>query len=1183
MSSPEPPSTTPPQQVVNFRRDYNRWVASETMEDYALRFTPRSFRQWSEWRVANTAFGAASFLILEAVGATLLVQHGFVNAALAILATGLIIFCAGLPISVYAARHGVDMDLLTRGAGFGYLGSTITSLIYACFTFIFFALEAAVMAYALELAFDIPPAWGYVLCALVVIPLVGHGVTAISRLQIWTQGLWLTLLFVPLGFVLWRSPVTLAGLMAYGGEQGQAPGFSALGFGAGLTVGIALITQMGEQADYLRFMPEKKPGHAARWWSGLLLGGPGWVLMGVAKMLAGTVLGWLALQLMVPAERAVDPNQMYLVAWEHVFPHYGWAVAATALFVLVSQLKINVTNAYAGSLAWSNFFSRITHSHPGRVVWVVFNTAIALVLMELNVLQALGHVLGLYSNIAIAWMMTVVADLVINKPLGLSPRGIEFRRAHLYDINPVGVGAMGVASALSVAAHLGAFGDMAQAWSAMIALVTAMLVSPLIAWATGGRYYLARRTPAARAVAAAHGLSHDGMDGGRALRQTRRCTVCEGSFEPEDMAACPAYGGLICSLCCTLDARCDDQCKPQARLAVQWLALLQRLLPARLATPLRNGLAHYLLLMALVLPALAALFGGLYALGRRTLADLDLDAASAVAPLLRAGFGQAFLLMLALAGVAAWWLVLAQRGRQLAQEESRRQTQTLHAQAGALQAQAQALQQEVASHRRTDTALQQAKASADAANQAKSRYITAISHELRTPLNSILGYAQLLDDDPAMPAHRRDAVKVIRRGGDHLLGLIDGTLDIARIESGRLRLEPAPMHFNEVIDELVQMFEAQAEGRGLGFVVQRSGRLPALVRADEKRLRQILINLLGNAVKFTRAGQVTLRVDYAREMARFEVEDTGPGMLDAELQRVFEPFQRGSAAGGNAVGGTGLGLTIARMLTGLMGGELSVRSTPGLGSCFTVRLYLPELHAGDSPRARPVNQRRPTGYEGPRQRLLVVDNEATDRALLAERLQPLGFELLQADSGEAALALLAREPVQAIFLDLAMPGIDGWATLHALRAEGLSDAPVAIVSANAFDKGLDNDLGIAPEDFLVKPVRLAELLQWLQRRLQLQWQHAPDDDSAAAATSAAMIPLLPPPREELAALLELVRLGYLRGIQRKLDSLALDHPGSAAYLDRLHQLAKGFQLDSLQQMIQRALDKPNATPPTDAG
>ena len=1165
MNLADTPATAPPaeatQQVVTFRRDYNRWVARETMEDYALRFTPRSFRQWSPARVANTAFGAASFLILEAVGATLLVQYGFTNAALAILATGLIIFLAGLPISVYAARYGVDMDLLTRGAGFGYLGSTITSLIYACFTFIFFALEAAVMAYALELAFDIPPAWGYGLCALVVIPLVTHGVTAISRLQVWTQPVWLILLVLPIAFVVVKSPDELVGLASYGGADGSHVGFALPAFGAALTVGIALITQMGEQADYLRFMPEKRPGaHAWRWWAATLMGGPGWVIVGVAKMLAGVVLAYLALQHMVSAERAVDPNQMYLAAWEYVFPHYRWAVAATALFVVVSQLKINVTNAYAGSLAWSNFFSRVTHSHPGRVVWVVFNTAIALVLMEMNVFQALSHVLGLYSNIAIAWIMAVVADLVINKPLGLSPAGIEFRRAHLYDINPVGVGAMGIASGLSIAAYLGAFGALAQAFSAMVALVAAMVASPLIAWATGGRYYLARRTRAARAVAAAQ------ADQATYLARTvvRRCVVCERDYEAEDMAACPAYGGMICSLCCTLDARCDDQCKPQAKLDTQWLQLLQKLLPRQMAPQLERGLAAYLLLMCGVMPLLAALFWGLYALASSSLASLDAASAGRIAPLLRAGFGQAFWVLLLIAGMVAWWLVLAQRSRQLAQSESQRQTQALHDQAAALR-------HEVESHQRTDAQLQQAKAQADAANQAKSRHITAISHELRTPLNSILGYAQLLEDDPAMPPHRRNAVKVIRRGGDHLLSLIEGTLDIARIEGGRLALEVAPMHLAEGVAELARMFELQAAAKGLRFVYLPDAGLPQRARADEKRLRQILINLIGNAVKFTRTGQVTLRASYGQEMARFEIEDTGPGMTEAESQRVFEPFVRGTAAGGESAGGTGLGLTIARMLTQLMGGELSVRSTPGQGSVFAVRLYLPELHDAAGARPAPV-ARRPLGYAGPRRCLLVVDNEADDRHLLIDRLAPLGFELCQAESGEAALALLQSmqsttpaQAVDAIFLDLAMPGIDGWTTLRQLRSQRLSAAPVAIVSANAFDQALDNDLDISPADFLVKPVRMAELLGWLERRLSLAWEFEPLPEPELPRSVAGV-----PGAEDLAELADLVQMGYLRGIRARLVQIAASHPECAGFVAQAQALAGAFALDSLATLIQQA-------------
>ena len=632
--------------------------------------------------------------MLEAVGATLLVQYGFLNAFWAILATGLIIFLAGLPISIYAARYAVDMDLLTRGAGFGYIGSTLTSLIYASFTFIFFALEAAVMAYALELALGIPPSWGYLVCALVVIPLVTHGISTISRLQIWTQPLWLVMLVVPFVYVLARDPGAFAGVTHYAGERGQSANFDLHLFGAALTVGIALITQMGEQADYLRFMPARTAANRKGWWFGVLAGGPGWVVLGVVKMLGGALLAYLAITHMVPPDRAVDPNQMYLAAYEYVFPHYGWAVAATALFVVVSQLKINVTNAYAGSLAWSNFFSRLTHSHPGRVVWVLFNTLIAFMLMEMNVFQALGDVLGLYANVAIAWMMAVVADLVINKPLGLSPPGIEFKRAHLYDINPVGVGAMALASALSIAAHLGFFGPSAQAFSALIALGVAFVTAPLIAWATKGRYYLARSEKEAKGLVIA-GLIRNPWIPDRVRddkASLHRCVICEREYEGPDMAHCPAYQGQICSLCCTLDARCGDLCKPQASLAAQWSGALRWLLPRRVWPYLDTGLAHFLLLMLVVVPLLAALFGLLYHQEVRAVAQL-LQGADASETALRSGFLKAYMALLVIAGIVAWWLVLAHKSRQVAQEESNRQTHLL--------------MREIESHKLTDEALQE--------------------------------------------------------------------------------------------------------------------------------------------------------------------------------------------------------------------------------------------------------------------------------------------------------------------------------------------------------------------------------------------------------------------------------------------------------------------------------------------
>ena len=1180
---PPPPGTKPVQQVIKVRRDYNAWVARETMEDYALRFTPRSFRKWSALRVANTAFGASSFLVLEAVGGTLLVEYGFINAFWAILATGLIIFLAGWPISVYAARHGVDMDLLTRGAGFGYIGSTVTSLIYASFTFIFFALEAAIMAYAMELAFDIPPAWGYLLCSLVVIPLVTHGVTTISRLQVLTQPIWLVMLIVPLAYVLHEHPGVLSQIWMFGGvgPEGSEPaaGFDLMKFGAAMTVGIALITQMGEQADYLRFMPEMEPpdrgvpqstppggapaaaerpraGRRAplisgrvRWWAGVILGGPGWVIPGVLKMLAGALLAFLALGFAVPADRAVDPTQMYLVAYNTVFSHYGLAVAATALFVVVSQLKINVTNAYAGSLAWSNFFARLTHSHPGRVVWMVFNTAIALMLMELNVFQALGEVLGLYSNIAISWMMAVVADLVINKPMGWSPRGIEFKRAHLYDVNPVGVGAMGVASLLSITAYLGVFGPMAQAFSALIALVSALIASPLIAWWTEGRYYIARAPEA----------DPRDVEAGTYKRLTR-CVICERDYERDDLAHCPAYQGEICSLCCTLDARCNDLCKPHARLSVQWNAALRALLPRAMWPYLDTGLGHYLLLMAVLVPLLAGLFGMLYQQSLPGLAEAGGDAAAA----LKLGYVKAFAALLFVCGLVAWWLVLTHKSRQVAQEESNRQTQ-------ALNEQTQVLRHEIDSHRRTDLQLQQAKRSADAANEAKSRYIQTVSHELRTPLNSILGYAQLLEEDVSVPPHRRQAVAVIRRGGDHLLSLIERTLDIARIEGGKLRLEARPMRFRDCVDEIVRMFELQAAAKGIGFHRTLADGLPEVVRADEKRLRQILINVLGNAVKFTHLGRVEFRVSHAREMATFEIEDTGPGIAAGELEHIFEPFARGSEASAAASGGTGLGLTISKMLTDLMGGEMTVHSVVQTGTLFRIRLFLPEVHGARLEPERPRAAR--IGYAGERRRILVVDNEEVDRDLLCRVLEPLGFELHRAASGHECLAMLAG-PVpllpDAILMDLAMPGIDGWATVRAIRAAALSQAPIAIVSGNAFDKDLDNDAGITSDDFILKPVRVNELLDWLGARLRLEWIEAEPAAPPAAPSVAASVGGVPD-AAQLRALDELVNLGYYRGIVRKLDDIEAHDAAHAPFVNQLRGLARQFQLDAMTRVIRQAI------------
>ncbi|GAA4843112.1 hypothetical protein [Kitasatospora terrestris] len=543
ISSPPAHSPSPvPSPAAGPRRSYARSAADESLEDYSLRYAPHSFRRWSPLAVASTALGGIAYLADYAIGAGIVMSYGFTNALAAILTAAVVIFLTGIPIARACAANGVDMDLLTRGSGFGYFGSTLTSLVYASFTFIFFALEGSIMAQAFHEVLHVPLPVGYLLTTLIVIPIVFKGMAWIARMQSWTQPVWIVGLVAPFVILAVESPSSYREFASFGGTHGVGSGFTLMGFGLGTGVALSLIAQIGEQADYLRFMPARTAANARRWDLAVLAAGPGWVVIGALKQLGGALLAFAALGAVGEA-KALEPIAPYV---ESLRPWLGAAALPVAgLFVVVSQIKINSTNAYSGSLSWSNFFSRITHRHPGRVWYIFLNCGIALLLMELDMFSALGSLLGFYSNVAIAWIGAVTADLVINKPLGLSPRHIEFKRAHLYAVNPAGFGAMCVAAAVSIAAFFGWFGTYAQAFSPFIALALAMALCPLIAWATQGRYYLARPNPEAGLV--------DSTD-------TRQCAVCEGSYEIPDTAECPFHAGTICSLCCSLDADCHDTC-----------------------------------------------------------------------------------------------------------------------------------------------------------------------------------------------------------------------------------------------------------------------------------------------------------------------------------------------------------------------------------------------------------------------------------------------------------------------------------------------------------------------------------------------------------------------------------------------------------------------------------------------
>ncbi|GGE07299.1 hybrid sensor histidine kinase/response regulator [Polymorphobacter glacialis] len=1135
-------------------RQYNVWAGDPTLEDYALRYTPDSARRWSMARIGNTAFGAASFLACEAIGATITLAYGFSNAIAAIIAAMVLLFAIGLPIAYRSARSGLDIDLLTRGAGFGYIGSTITSLIYASFTFLLFAIEASILSMALQLAFGINLAVAHVISSLIVIPIALYGMAAITRMQAWTQPVWLVLQLAPIIWILFYAPAALTQWSLFPGRLGALDGSTdLLLFGLALSTLLSLLPQIGEQADYLRFLPKRMKGNGTSWWSALLAGGPGWVIIGGIKLSLGSFLALYAMGHGLDAVAAASPPDMFLVVFREMTHSPGLAMLLTFILVLAAQMKINVTNAYAGSIAWSNFFSRLTHAHPGRVVWLVFNVVLALLLMEIGIFRVIEGILILYANLAAGWIGALAADLTISKPVGLSPRSIEFKRARLYDINPVGVGAMLLSIIVSTAAVVGAFGPLAHAFAPVLGLAIAFIAAPAIALATRGRYYLARDA--------------DLPAGDEALT----CAVCSNAFERPDMAFCPAHRGNICSLCCTLEARCHDMCKDRSSFGEQATDLLERILPTPAARMVDTQLGRFLGALALFTLANGTV---LYFIFIQSVA-VEPQARDTIATTLSV----VFFALAILSGIAASLLVLAHDSRRAAEKQTEQQTGML--------------MDEITAHTRTDAALKKARDAAEAANLAKSRYLVGVSHEIRSPLNAIYGYAQLLErgSESGPVIGPVEAGRVIRRSSEHLTNIVDGLLDISRIESGVLKLNRDTVPLPEFLDAIAAMFRMQAQEKGLDFHYEAPANLPAYVRTDEKRLRQILINLLSNAIKYTPAGHAALKIRYRGLIAEFEISDTGIGITPADIDRIFEPFERGSSEAAHAQPGTGLGLAITRVLAQVMGGDVTVTSAgeAGQGSVFRLRLMLAEPH--DAPPAT-ARQRQISGYAGPRRTILIIDDDPAQLAVLQGLLRPLGFSVYAASSGAAGIDLALRSQPDLVLLDIQMPGMSGWDVAKRLRAideerlraideerlragddERLKTAsanPVKIlfVSANAHEFATGGDGGAAHDGFVLKPVELESLLDAIAARLGLTWESG---DSAAAAA--------PPPASlsraalrgaaaNLAELRRLGQVGHVRGIETGLDTLATSFPASQPLVDQLRSHVRAFDLKSYLKLLE---------------
>ncbi|MFT6927486.1 MAG: signal transduction histidine kinase/FixJ family two-component response regulator [Psychromonas sp.] len=1094
------------QKIIKARRTYNKLVANEMMEDFALRFTARRARKWSLNRISVTALGTISFLVLEAIGGAITLNYGFENSAWAILAVTFIIFFTGLPISYYAAKYGVDIDLLSRGAGFGYIGSTIASLIYASFTFIFFALEASIMSMALQILFGLPLSIGYIVSALLVLPLVTHGITYISRFQVWTQPLWIALQLLPLFFVFAHADSQLDAWIQFTGNAGASGGsFNLILFGAASAVLLSLVAQIGEQVDFLRFLPEKPQRGAWRWWLALIAGGPGWIIFGALKLFLGSFLAYFALQQGITSELASDPAHMYQLAYSYVFANPQVSMIVACSFVVISQLKINVANAYAGSLAWSNFFSRVTLNHPGRVVWMLFNVAIALLLMELGIYQTIASMLSVYSVLVLAWLSSVVADLVINKPLGISPKHIEFKRSHLYDINPVGVGSMLLASLAGFSAHLGWYGETVKALASFIACFLPFVTVPLIGWLSKGKYYLVESDKPP-------------------IPNMTKCHICENTFDPEDMTFCPAYGKAICSLCCSLDVRCGDQCRPNATLSQQAHGFFSRFLSTQLLKKLATPLSQFLALTC----ALSLICAGILFL---IYLQVPLEEPS-VKQVFTNTLVTIFFLLLIIIGVVSWLFILARSGNQTALKELRSQTN--------------ALAKEINAHEQTSSALQVAKEVAEAANEAKSRYLAGLSHELRTPLNVLLGYAQLLSRDPALPLKQREMITIVKRNGQHLADLIEGLLEISKIEAGRVNLQRDEFNLKAILQQLVDMFQMQASKKGLKFYYISSPNLPDYVATDKQRLRQILINLISNAIKYTEQGSVTFKVTYRSEVAHFSVIDTGTGISKSNQELIFKPFEQIRNEHTQAITGTGLGLTISRSLAELMGGEISLSSSIGQGSTFNFRLMLFKLHK--DPKEPEFNKLQATGYSGKKQTLLVVDDSLNQRTLMSALLKPIGFEVLLAENAQQGFTLLEERDVDLLLLDVRMPVMNGWEMVKRLR-ESHYAMPVLMVSANARDTEYNLQAEGYHSGYIAKPVNLDALLGKIAQLLNLQWRYKESEKQPVAAINRIKKPAVP--RDQYQALIALAEIGYLSGFKDKFTEIESQYcypPASASQI-----------------------------------
>ena len=460
--------------------------------------------------------------------------------------------------------------------------------------------------------------------------------------------------------------------------------------------------------------------------------------------------------------------------------------------------------------------------------------------------------------------------------------------------------------------------------------------------------------------------------------------------------------------------------------------------------------------------------------------------------------------------------------------------------------------------------LRAAKDAAEAANEAKTRFLASVSHEIRSPLNAIYRYAQLLERNDGRDAV--NAARVIRRSAEHLAHLVEGLLDMAQVEGGAMTLQREAIRFPEFLDQVIAMLELQAQARGLALVLERPDSLPEFVHADPKRLRQVLINLVANAIKFTDHGTVTLKVDYRNQLASFSVIDTGIGIAPEDAQRIFTPFERVGGAAAERPG-VGLGLAITQALVHIMGGDISLESTPGAGSRFTVRLMLSQpLSPPTDPAPEPGAV---TGYLGRERWVLLIDDDSAHLAMVRSLLEPLGFQVRTASDSESALGIAAQVQPDLVLCDVMLGRESGWDIAERLRRRHGGALRIVMLSGEA-PRAVSEEHP-ADDIFLMKPFDFTVLLDLIAAQLGIEWVRAPGHASAARSPGPSPLsPVISPLAAAHCAEIErLVRIGHVRGIEAQIDAIAGLAPEALPIAERMRQALDSFDLKALADLARR--------------